>query len=330
MLLRLFVELGELDHAFCAAQSLVLLGRADGDERTLFEQYRPRSPVRARSRMNEELWQQSLFHPDEDRLLSHMFGLVGSTVAAARGKPHKDCGLKRKRRCDVAADPTMFCRALAYGSMVLGVPWPEVYLAPETAGGVDLVNARDGLVPVPAIVVGRDALEGRTDIELAFLVGFNLTLLRPDHLVRWRSVVPSAGELEAVARAALKVVASQLEVPPELADAVAQYEAHLDKMLPPAANEQLGVIVKRFVANGAAVDVARWTRAVGFTAARAGLLLAGDLETAARLSRTLAAAEGADGDEVARDLVVWNVSEPYFTLRDQLGLGAVSLDAALR
>jgi tetratricopeptide (TPR) repeat protein len=330
MLLRLFVEIGELDHAFCAAQSLALLGRADGDERSLFEQYRPRRPVRARNRMNEELWQQSLFHPDQDRLLSHIFGLVGSTVAAARGKLHKDCGLKRKRRRDVAADPSLFCRALAYGSMVLGVPWPEVYLSPETAGGVDLINARDGLVPVPAIVVGRDAVEGRTDIELAYLVGFNLTLFRPDHLVRWRSVVPTAAELEVVARAAVKVVAPPVEVPPELADAVAQYATFLDKMLPPAAHEQLGVIVKRFVASGATVDLGRWTRAVGFTAARAGLLLAGDLETAARLARTQAAAEGIDGDEVARDLMAWNVSETYFTLRDQLGLGAVSLDAALR
>src|SRR5262249_36692660 len=31
LLLRLFVELSELDHAFCAAQALALLGQADGD-----------------------------------------------------------------------------------------------------------------------------------------------------------------------------------------------------------------------------------------------------------------------------------------------------------
>jgi tetratricopeptide (TPR) repeat protein len=325
LLLRLFVELGEVDHAFCAAQSLVVLGRADADERALYEQYRPPVPVRARSRMTEELWQRNLCHPEQDRLLSQILSTVSPAVAMVRAKPHKEWGLKRKQRRDVASDPAVFCKALAYVGAILSVPWPEVYLFPDSPGEIDLVNARETMATIPSFLVGRGALEGRTEMELAFILARNLTMMRPDHVLRWPTVVPKLAELEAAARAAIKLVAPEIDVPPEQADAVAQYAELFRGQLAPQLIEQLGVLIGRFAAGGATLNVGRWARAVTLTAIRAGLLISGDLEVASRLGQAAVAATTTDIEpgDVALHLASWNVSESYFTLRSELGLGVV-------
>jgi golgin subfamily B member 1 len=323
-LLRLFVELGQLDHAFCAAQALVALGQADPEERALFEQHRPRAPVRAQARMTEELWQRSLCHPDQDRLLSQILATVSPAVAAARARPHKDWGLRRKQRRDVAADPTPFCQALAYASGVLGVPLPEVYLFPESPGEVDVANTRETLSAVPAFLVGSGALAGRSESELGYIVARNLALLRPDALVRWPAVVPTVAELEAVVHAAIRLVEPEAAVPAALAGAAAPYSEVFARLLPPQLVEQLTILVARLRGAGGAFDIGRWAGAGALTAIRAGLLVCGDLEVALRLGGAHAAAAGIDPQQVTRDLVQWNVSDEYFTLRARLGLGAVA------
>jgi hypothetical protein len=83
------------------------------------------------------------------------------------------------------------------------------------------------------------------------------------------------------------------------------------------------LLVRRFQAAGHAPDVARWSRAACLTTIRAGLLLAGDLEVAARLGQ--AAYPTIDAGEIIRDLCAWSVSEGYFDLRGQLGLRTVNL-----
>jgi tetratricopeptide (TPR) repeat protein len=323
LLLRLFVELVEFDHAWCVAHVLVVLGQADADEQRLYEQYRPRGFVRARSRLSEELWQKCLYHPDQDRRVSQVLATVGQGVAAARSKPHKDWGLRRKEHRDVATDQVLFCKVLTYASQILNVPWPEVYLAPDVPGEIDLANARATNMLVPSFVVGRDLLQGRSEAEVAFVTGKNLAMMRPDHFVRWPSVVPTIAELKIVLLAAMALVNPNLAVPAELADGVAQYRDFLHKVVPPQMIEQLGLILQRFGGLDSDVDMARWARAVHLTATRAGYLICNDLNVAAGLGQVGSVAAGVlDPSEVVRDLVEWSISEEYFTLRAHLGLGA--------
>ena len=57
----------------------------------------------------------------------------------------------------------------------------------------------------------------RSDIELAFVAGRTLAALRPDHLLRWPSFVPTLAELEIVVHAAIRLVNPESEVPAEQA-----------------------------------------------------------------------------------------------------------------
>ena len=327
ILVRLFVELGTLDEAHAAAAALVVIGSADAEERALFQQYRPSGVVRAHARLTEEVWQKQIYHPEEDRALSQILATLAPAVATARARPFKDTGLKKKQRRDLPSDPTLPCKVLAYGVAVLGVTAPEVYLAPDVPGEVDVVNVRGtiaGVAGLPTLVLGKGIADMRSDVELAFVVGRTLAAMRPDHLLRWPSFVPTLAELEIVIHAAIRLVNPQSEVPAEQAAAVAQYTAFLERTLSPQLVEQLTVLVRRFQAAGNRPDVGRWSRAACLSTIRAGFLLAGDLEVAARLGQ--AAYPTLESSEIVRDLCAWSVSDGYFELRAQMGLRTVNLD----
>jgi tetratricopeptide (TPR) repeat protein len=330
-MLRLFVELGQLDEAHAAASVLVGVGHADHDETTLYQQYRPRGVIRAHGRLTEELWQRLVYHPDEDRGISQMLATLSPAIASARAKLPKDLGLKRKHQRNVLTDPTVVCKALAYGGQVFGGQPPDVYIVPESPGEVDVVNVKGGIPGVATVVIGRRLFENESDVELAFIVGRTLAAIRPDHLLRWPGFVPTLAELEIALRGAIRVVDPERPIPPEVTAEVEQYAGFLSQTLPPHVPEQISALAKRFAAahggdlGALGTALPRWARAACLTTIRAGMLLAGDLEVAVRLGEALAVPVGIDPADVVRDLAAWSTSDAYSELRTALGLRTITL-----
>src|SRR3569623_2348696 len=116
---RLFTEMQAYDKAWGVTSALACLRQADAEEQQFFEQYRPKGFVRARQRLTEELWQKNVYHPDEDRFISHILATVSSSVAAAYAKEHKDWGLKRKDRRDVQNDQLLISKMFAYQVQII-------------------------------------------------------------------------------------------------------------------------------------------------------------------------------------------------------------------
>jgi hypothetical protein len=223
------------------------------------------------------------------------------------------------------------CKAFAYGVQVFGAQPPDVYLVPESAGDVDVINVRGTVVGLPTLVIGRKLFETESDVELAFIVGRTLAAVRPDHLLRWPGFVPTLAELEIAVRAAIRLVDPERPIPADITGGVEQYAGHLSRTLPPQVIEQLSVLMKRFAAahggdpGAVGAVLPRWARAACLTTIRAGLLLAGDLEVAVRLGEALAAPVGIDPSDVVRDLAGWSTSESYSELRTSLGLRTITL-----
>jgi tetratricopeptide (TPR) repeat protein len=318
---RLYLDMQLYDRAWCVTAALAFLRKADPEEQQFFEQYRAKGFVRAKGRLTEELWQRNIYHPEEDRYISHIFASVSTAVAAAYAKEHKDWGLKRKDRRDVPNDQLLFSKVFSYLVQVMAVPQPELYLRPESPGELDLANAREKAQLTPSFVVGASLLQGRAEKELAYLTAKKLTWMRPDHFVRWPTVVPTMAQLRVVFLAALRLAQPAFTVKPELAPAVTQYLDFLRRLIPPQMLEQLAVVVQRFIASKADADITRWATAVDFTSTRAGFLLCNDLEVAARLVQSEPIAVGsAEPRDKIRDLVQWSVSDEYFVVREHLGL----------
>jgi len=317
---RLFMEQRQLDKAWCVAAAASFLGKADAEGQRFHDQHRPQMFTRARARMTEELWR-LVYHADEDRHVSAVFALVSYAVAAARAREHKAWGLKRKERRDIAKDVLLFSKVFNYVSQVLGVPTPEVYMRPGSPGEMDLANACEKSQLVPSLVVFSGLLQGRPDKELAYVIAKGLTFMRPDHFVRWPHVVPTIAELKIIFVAAVKLVHRAFVLPADIAQPVGQYVDHLQRSLAPQQIQPLSAVVQSFLAAGRDADIHKWANAVEMTATRMGFLICNDLEVAAKIVNAEPASVGvADAPEKMWDLILWSISDAYFTLRERLGL----------
>ena len=312
-LFRLCVEIGALDDAHAAAAGLLVAGRADPQERSLYHQYRPSgaAPIRAARAMTEAAWQAHLLHPDQDRLLSQILAVAGPPILQARARPAKDLGLKKKLRRDVPSDSTRACRALVHASELLAVPLPEVFLVPEETFDLDVVAVQGPVAATLAIRIGQGMGDGRPELEAAFAAARTLAWLRPDHLLRWPSLVATTAQLAAIAEAAFKSIDQEAGLRPQ------------DR-------ERLLALVRRYRASPAAAGdlatvVARWARGAVLSAIRAGWLVCGDVEVASRLGQAFAVATGVDPGDVARDLTAFVAGSPAAELRRELGIVTVDL-----
>ena len=318
---RLYAELGKYDQVWCVASTLAYLKQADAEELRFFEQYRSKGLARVKSRLTEENWQKQLFHINEDRFISLVLANISQTVIAIRAHEHREYGVKRKDRRDLATDQLMLSRVFVYASQVLGVSMPELYLRQDWAGDMEFVSAREKQQLCPALIVGAGLLQGRQEKELAYALGKRLTLLRADHVMRWPRIVPQVSELKAFFLAALKLVQSKVPVKADLEQAVAERVELLRRFLPPQHMETLAEVVRRFFESKVEADLHKWAIAVDYTSTRAGFLLCNDLEVAVQqvLSEPIAVGS-ADPKDKVRDLIQWSVSEEYFELRGHLGL----------
>src|SRR5204863_9282076 len=95
----------------------------------------------------------------------------------------------------------------------------------------------------------------------------------------------------------------------------------LAKYMQPVQADGLRLVVKRFVEDGAKADIKKWMQTSDITAIRAGFVLCGDLEMAAKLIRgeQVVAGDLAPSEKL-KELIQYAVSEQYFAVRQTLGI----------
>ena len=129
--------------------------------------------------MSPDTWAK-LVHPDENRYISAIFGSSWQGVAAMKAFPHKDFGVKRKDRRQLAGDPLMFSKLFYYVAQVLNVPLPEVFLVEDNKpADIQLANAIEKQELCPSFVVRPHLLQGKSEREIAFLSARRLTSCGP-------------------------------------------------------------------------------------------------------------------------------------------------------
>ena len=312
---RIYMDAKQYDKAWCLCATLSFLKKADAEEQAFFEQYRQHGFVRAQARITDQLWQQNVFHLEQDRFISAILGTVAPVVAAMTSRPHKAFKLKRKDRRDLATDQLTFSKVFSYVTSVLGVVQAELYIRPERPAGLVMAHTND----IPSYIVGSELLQGRSEKELAFATAKQLANLRPEHFLR--NVLGAPSQLKTVFFAALKLVDPKFPVPPADAPAVDKTIKYLSTKIHPAQAEQLTALVKKFAQRRAEVNLNKWWAASELTTNRTGLILCNDLEVAARMVSLEPASIGSmSAKEKVKDLVLFSISEDYFRVRGQLGM----------
>jgi len=314
---KLYADGKQYDKAWCLCATLSFLKKADPEEQQFFEQHRTRGLVRAQARLDNERWVKDLFHPQEDPVLGKLFESMLPAVRKVRIQPIKKFGLKKTERSDPATDTVMLSKTFGYCGQVLNLPRiPELYLQPDQPGGLRYV-----IIDPMASVAGANVLSGYSPQEVTFMVAKHLAYYRPEHYIRW--ILSAHEELWGFFLASIQLAEPDFETPPDPSGAAEPWVAKLKKQLSPAALEQLELLVPKVRGSATEAGLRRWLNAVELTACRAGLLLCNDLEVAARMiqAEALGVVEIAPKDKL-KDLVVFSVSEPYFRLREHLGIQA--------
>jgi tetratricopeptide (TPR) repeat protein len=315
---KIYMDTRQYDKAWCVCATLAFLKKADPEEVQFYEQYKPRGFVKAKHRLTETHWSQ-LLHDDEDRYVSAIFGAIWQGAASIHSMPHKNFGLKRKDRRVIETDDLNFSRIFYYTSQVLNVPLPEVYLQPEQQGDILIANVHDRGQLVPSFVVRAGLLSGRPEKEIAFSSAQWMSYMRPDHFLKL--ALQTNTDLKRAFLSAIVLVKRDFPIAPDMQPLVAQYLPEMQRRTTPQMLEQLGLVVHRFLQAAPEVNLKTWGNAVEASSFRAGFVVCGDLEVAARMiSLQPTVVGGATPKERVKELVLFSVSEDYFAVRAALGL----------
>ncbi len=316
---RIYLDTHEYDKHWCLCNTLAFLKKADEEEMQFYEQYKPRGFVKAKERMTEEVWRK-VYHPDDNPYIGHIFASIWQAAAMIHAQPHKAFGLRRKDRRVIETDPLQFSKVFYYAGQVLNVPMPEVYLQPDKQGEIRVANTHEKGVLIPSFVVYVNFLQGRSEKEIAFGSARWLSCMRPDHYLKL--ALSTNTQLKTAFLSAVVLAKPDFPVPNDMRAAVGQYLPEMQKQIQrqPQLLEQLGMVVNTFIQNAPEVNLGKWSNAVDATAHRAGFVICGDLEVAARMVSMEPVMVGApQAKDKIKELVLYSISEDYFAVRKQLG-----------
>jgi tetratricopeptide (TPR) repeat protein len=320
---RLYVETNQLDKAYCVAAALVVLGHASEEEKARYQALRPKTLTPAKRRLTEELWQKAILHPREDRALNGVFGALMASLAATTAQPHSALDLNLRDKTDVEKDGRMVSKVFRYAAQVLGIqPTPELYLRPETKDGIRAANVAEKGVLTPAVLIGEPYVSSgsgpraKNEREVAFDLAKKLAFFRPERYVYY--ALPTVPKLEAAFSAALAATGTSQK--PSRSEDAEKLAKHIRSTVPASMLEQIAVLARKLAAREGDGLVTGWVTATDLTANRVGLILADDLETAARCVATeQGAVSTLNAKDRLRDLLAYACSEEYFAVRRHLG-----------
>jgi hypothetical protein len=228
-------------------------------------------------------------------------------LEAKKKLPPLDPARKQDRSTTASA-----VRTFVWAARAIEVPLPDLYVFDAVPSGIAAVPAA-----TPSTALGPSALSGRTVQQLAFFAGRHLTYYRPEHypLVFF----PTLAALSSLVLSAVRLVIPGVSVPP--GDAESRVAEGLGARLSAEQKANLEKIVARLDKRGGRLDLFAWIRGVELTAARVGLLLAGDLRTVSRLMNEETRAIAELSPEMKRaDLLSFCASERYGIVRERMGV----------
>lgn len=306
------------DRAWLVATCLEELGASDVAHDLVVEQYRPEGAIRPTTALDASWWDDCLGAPGCDQIVKDILKAVGDAaiaqrlegLAAKKKLPSLDAATKHDKTSTVSV-----ARTFVWAARALGIPLPDLYMLDEVPSGIAAL-----WTPEPATAFGPQVRSGMTVQQLAFLAGRHLTYYLPEHypLVFF----PTLSDLSALVLAAVRQVIPGISAPPPSESGPG---IDLTGKLDAVQKALLKDSVDRLDARGGKLDLLSFIRSVELSAARAGLLLAGDLRTVLRIVKDESRAIGELTTEAKRgDLLSFCASEEYGVLRERMGVAIIA------
>ncbi len=332
-LARAYADAGQTDWARCHFEMLALLGLADDDDRAFLDSHP--APLRNAEdpyagTIEDADRGRSLAHPDA-RVMAEVFAAIWEGVPGLNAPTLESLGVDAQDKVSPLSELTIgkvygqAAKALSNKRTSLYISWDSKLDAVVIAG-----------TPPPSIVVGQRLVTGEDTAEMRFCIGRALELTRPEYILAATLAPKDFAQLFASVLKAFHPRHSRWRAGAQ--DAATEQAAKLKKALPYKVSKRLAELFQEN--DSTPFSSVRWRAVVIETGNRAGLLLCGDLQAAARVvMRELASGdsppvdaallrEHAVKDGPLRALLRYAVSEDYFALRASLGIGVSRAAAA--
>jgi tetratricopeptide (TPR) repeat protein len=306
---------GRTDAAFLAAMALDELGATDVDQQVLIGQFRSLTPTRVRTSLDDAGWQE-LRAPGSDDVLASLFSAVERAATAARvdelRRRRKLPKLDSLERLSETSTATI-ARSCQWAARFCSSDCPDLYASEKQSGGLIAVQAA-----TPTTVLGPSVLRGLSVKDLAFLAGRHLTYYRPEY-----RILQYYSTREDLTNLLLATVQVALPDQTSAAAPVRALHARIARRLSREDRADVEDAVRRLDERGGRASVGAWIRSAELTAGRVGLLLCGDLSTAAALVRSEARGIGGLSAEARRgDLLSFCASRAHLSLRARFAMSA--------
>ena len=314
---QLYMDAGRYDCAWSLCMVLSFIKQADREEEGFYQQYRRPRLRQAASMLTDDLWQNNVYHPDQNPYISAIFALVTPALASMTARPPAHYGLKPKDKRDPQRVDLPCLQVFDYVTAVLMVTRPDLYLRSDQPEALMMAHTLN----MPSFVAGARLLQSGDDKELAFMIGKQLSYLRPESFLR--NALPSRGQLQTVLLAVLSMCQPGFTLAEAHSKAVEPIVERIQRQLQPGSKEQLVTFAHRFCSGNPAqheINISRWWNGLDLSTDRIGFLLCNDLELAARLIHSEAGASELSAKERTNQLINYATSEAYLSLREQLGL----------
>jgi hypothetical protein len=201
---------------------------------------------------------------------------------------------------------------------MMTLPVPELFRGENESAQTVILNLQQKGRARAALALAPST-QRRSSFDLVFDLASQMAFLRPERILRFAFGTPAA--IEVGMRAALA-----LGVPPANLHAVSVEVNHLVTQLrravEPSVVSEIAAAARALAeARGDHIDVTKWLGATHLTAARAALVLTGDLGAAARviMSEPIPLTPISVQKRLL-DLVAFSVTDDYFACRRHLGV----------
>jgi len=314
---RLYTEKGELDKAWCVTAVLTMLDKADDEQVNFFAKHRREKVERLTRQLTDDLWDTYLYHPQQSKVLSAIFGAVSPIVAPMVVRSAQSWGLHDREKLSQEKDSRLYAREARYVGEVMGHAPAEMYLQGEMKEPLSMVLAGTPDALRLVLRLSPRVLKCEDTREVLYFLSRAYAMLRPEHFLGF--AVPAGTVLRAITLACLKLVDPTVHISGDTAEIDRMAELFKQE-LAPNAFEFLTQRVDDLKAASTEEQMDRWLTGVDYSTARGALVVTDDLATTAKLLTSEPSERGVGPKERLRELLRFAVSEPYFELRKKLGV----------
>ena len=159
-------QLEEDDGAWLVSGLLHGLGQANDEMTQFYMQRRQPGMIQSSSGITGDLWQSHLLMNQDDLTIGRIFQILYQTIGGSlRRQTMKELGLKKKESELDLGDGSLFSNVVNRTAQIMNVTVPPIFVSDRHLG-IQIVNLEE-----PSVLVGTDMLSGRSEKELAFVMG---------------------------------------------------------------------------------------------------------------------------------------------------------------